>query len=63
VLAHNAVHGAFAGYTGVTVGVVENHYVLLPIPVLCAMPPRVVDINGRPYARMCSATGQPKLDD
>ena len=32
ILAHNAVHSAFAGYTGVTVGLVNTHYVLLPIP-------------------------------
>jgi len=62
VLAHNAVHGAMAGYTGVSVGVIENHYILLPISVLASMPPRVVDITGRTYARMCTSTGQPKLD-
>ena len=61
-LAYNAVHAAMAGYTGVTVGTAENHYVLLPIPVLSAMPPRIVDITGRAYARMCASTGQPKLD-
>jgi 6-phosphofructokinase 1 len=62
-LAQNAVHGAMAGYTGVTVGLVENHYVFLPIAVLSRMPPRVVDITGRAYARVCASTGQPKLDD
>jgi 6-phosphofructokinase 1 len=62
-LAYNAVHGAMAGYTGVTVGVVENHYVFLPIAVLSTMPSRVVDIGGRAYARLCASTGQPKLDD
>jgi len=62
-LAYNAAHAAMAGYTGVTVGVVENHYVLLPVPVLSKMPPRVVDINGRVYARMCASTGQPRLTD
>lgn len=62
VLAHNAVHGAMAGFTGVSVGVVENHYVFLPIPVLASMPPRIVDITGRTYARMCTSTGQPMLD-
>lgn len=30
VLAHNAVHGAMAGYTGFTVGLINNHYVYLP---------------------------------
>ena len=32
VLGQGAVHGAFAGYTGFTVGLVNTHYVYLPIP-------------------------------
>ena len=31
VLAHNAVHAAFAGFTGITVGLVNTHYVYLPV--------------------------------
>ena len=27
ILAHNAVHAAFAGLTGITVGLVNTHYV------------------------------------
>lgn len=38
ILAHNAVHAAFAGYTGITVGLVNTHYVYLPIPVVIAAP-------------------------
>lgn len=34
ILAHNAVHAAFAGFTGTTVGLVNTHYVNLPIPVV-----------------------------
>ena len=30
MLAHGAVHGAFAGFTGVTVGLVNTHYCYLP---------------------------------
>ena len=41
MLAHNAVHAAFAGYTGVTVGLVNTHYVYLPIPVVIQAPRRV----------------------
>jgi 6-phosphofructokinase 1 len=41
VLAHNAVHAAFAGYTGVTVGLVNTHYVYLPIPVIIQAPRKV----------------------
>ena len=41
ILAHNAVHCAFAGYTGVTVGLVNTHYVYLPIPIVISAPRRV----------------------
>lgn len=41
ILAHNAVHAAFAGFTGVTVGLVNTHYVILPIPVVIQAPRRV----------------------
>ena len=45
MLANGAVHGAFAGYTGVTVGLVNTHFVYLPIP-LVIQAPRKVDPNG-----------------
>ncbi len=45
VLAHNAVHAAFAGYTGVTVGLVNTHYVYLPIPVVIQAPRRVCGLS------------------
>ena len=35
------MHGAFAGYTGITVGLVNTHYVYLPIPVVISAPRRV----------------------
>ena len=60
-LAYNAVHGAFSGQTGFTVGTVDNHYVLLPITHVSTLPPRTVDISGRAFARMCTSTGQPDL--
>jgi 6-phosphofructokinase 1 len=41
ILAHNAVHAAFAGYTGITMGLVNTHYVYLPIPVVIQSPRRV----------------------
>ena len=34
VLGQGAVHGAFAGYTGFTVGLLNTHYAFLPIPVI-----------------------------
>ena len=41
ILAHNAVHAAFAGFTGITVGLVNTHYVYLPIPVIIQAPRKV----------------------
>ena len=64
ILAHNAVHSAFAGYTGVTVGLVNTHYVLLPIPVVISAPRRV-SRNACPLLRadllcqQCRATAPP----
>ena len=34
LLAHAAAHGAMAGYTGFTVGLVKNKSVMIPIPEL-----------------------------
>jgi 6-phosphofructokinase 1 len=60
-LAFNAVHGAFAGRTGFTVGTVDNAHVWLPITLISSLPPRQVDITGRIYARLCTTTGMPNL--
>eukprot|EP00897_Mesotaenium_endlicherianum_P000584 jgi/Mesen1/10526/ME000083S10030 len=58
VLGQNAVHGAFAGYTGITVGLVNNHYVYVPIPEVIRFP-RSVDPNGRMWHRCLTSTTQP----
>jgi 6-phosphofructokinase 1 len=58
-LAYNVVHGALAGYTGFTVGTVDNHFVMLPIAVLSVMKPKTIDLAGRFYSRLCATTGQP----
>ncbi|CAD7699284.1 unnamed protein product [Ostreobium quekettii] len=58
ILAHNAVHAAFAGYTGITVGLVNTHYVYLPIPVVIAAP-RTVDPKGKMWNRLRASIGQP----
>ena len=36
------MHAAFAGFTGVTVGLVNTHYVYLPIPLVIQSPRRVI---------------------
>ncbi|KAG5529570.1 hypothetical protein RHGRI_030082 [Rhododendron griersonianum] len=58
VLGQNAVHGAFAGYSGITVGICNTHYVYLPIPEVISYP-RVVDPNSRMWHRCLTSTGQP----
>ncbi|KAG0492419.1 hypothetical protein HPP92_005817 [Vanilla planifolia] len=58
VLGQNAVHGAFAGYSGITVGVVNTHYAYFPIPEVISHP-RLVDTNSRMWHRCLTSTGQP----
>eukprot|EP00210_Caulerpa_lentillifera_P008286 g7907.t1 len=60
ILAHNAVHAAFAGYTGITVGLVNTHYVYLPIPAII-MSPRRVDPRGKFWNRLRASIGQPSF--
>lgn len=55
------VHAAFAGYTNITVGVVNTHYCFLPIPVVIKKP-RMVDPNSNMYHRCVTATGQPDFN-
>lgn len=55
ILAHNAVHAAFAGFTGVTVGLVNTHYVILPIPVVIQAPRRVSFLSICTCERSCHA--------
>eukprot|EP00884_Botryococcus_braunii_P007256 jgi/Botrbrau1/16531/Bobra.314_1s0004.1 len=60
VLGSGAVHGAFAGYTGFTVGLVNTHYVYLPIPTIIQAP-RTVNPQGREWNRLKWALNQPDL--
>lgn len=60
ILAHNAVHGAFAGYTGITSGLINTHYVYLPIPMIIQAPRRV-DPKGKQWNRLRAAIGQPNF--
>lgn len=61
VLAQGAVHGAFAGFTNMTVGLVNTHYVYLPTPVIIQAP-RSVNPQGRMWNRMTASNGQPDFD-
>nr|XP_010939502.1 ATP-dependent 6-phosphofructokinase 5, chloroplastic [Elaeis guineensis]XP_010939503.1 ATP-dependent 6-phosphofructokinase 5, chloroplastic [Elaeis guineensis]XP_010939504.1 ATP-dependent 6-phosphofructokinase 5, chloroplastic [Elaeis guineensis]XP_010939505.1 ATP-dependent 6-phosphofructokinase 5, chloroplastic [Elaeis guineensis]XP_019710751.1 ATP-dependent 6-phosphofructokinase 5, chloroplastic [Elaeis guineensis] len=58
VLGQNAVHGAFAGFSGITTGICNTHYVYLPIPEVIRSP-RCVDPNSRMWHRCLTSTGQP----
>lgn len=60
LLAQNAVHGAMAGYTAFSVGLVNNRVVYIPIPRLVATSPRVMDPQGRTWERVLASTGQPQ---
>lgn len=59
LLAQNAVHGAMAGYTGFSVGLINNRVVLIPIPRLVATSPRFMDARGRTWERVIAMTRQP----
>ncbi|CAN6195933.1 unnamed protein product [Urochloa humidicola] len=58
VLGQNAVHGAFAGFSGITSGVCNTHYVYLPIPEVITAP-KHVNPNSRMWHRCLTSTGQP----
>ena len=59
LLAQNAVHGAMAGYTAFTTGLVNNRLVYIPIPRIVATSPRIMDPLGRTWERVLSMTRQP----
>ncbi|KAK7407209.1 hypothetical protein VNO78_08927 [Psophocarpus tetragonolobus] len=58
VLGQNAVHGAFAGYSDITVGTCNTHYAYFPIPEVISHP-KLVDPNSRMWHRCLTSTGQP----
>lgn len=52
------VHGAFAGYSGITVGICNTHYAYFPITEVISHP-QLVDPNSRMWHRCLTSTGQP----
>jgi len=60
-LAQQAVHGAMAGYSGISVGKVDERYVMLPIHAVTSQGTRSVDIKGRMFERLIAATKQPSF--
>jgi len=62
LLAQEAVHGAMAGFTGITVGKVDERFVMLPIHAIVRKGSRTVDPNGRTFERLMATTKQPNFD-
>lgn len=58
-LAQAAAHGAMAGFTMFTVGLVNNRTVMIPIPELARKSPRSMSATGRTWERVHTITGQP----
>ena len=58
-LAQNAVHASMAGYTGVTIGRVLQHFVMLPIQAITEQKPKRVELRGSWFQRLMSSTLQP----
>lgn len=61
VLGQNAVHGAFAGFSGITTGICNTHYVYLPVPEVIKSP-RYVNPHSRMWHRCVTSTGQPDFN-
>ncbi|XP_022715060.1 ATP-dependent 6-phosphofructokinase 6-like [Durio zibethinus] len=60
LLAHSAIHGAMAGYTGFTVGPVNGRHAYIPFHRINERPNKVV-ITDRMWARCLSSTNQPSF--
>ncbi|XP_035551178.1 ATP-dependent 6-phosphofructokinase 3-like isoform X2 [Juglans regia] len=60
LLAHSAVHGAMAGYTGFTVGPVNGRHAYIPFYRIIERQNNVV-ITDRMWARLLSSTNQPSF--
>lgn len=58
-LGTGAVHGAMAGYTGFSVGRVNNRIVYIPIPQLVASSPRFMNPEAEIWQQILATTGQP----
>lgn len=59
-LAQNAVHGAMAGYTAFTTGIVNNRTVYIPISEIVESSPKALNPRGRTWERVLSITRQPQ---
>lgn len=60
LLAHSAVHGAMAGYTGFTVGPVNSRHAYIPISCVTETQ-NTVKLTDRMWARLLASTNQPSF--
>jgi 6-phosphofructokinase 1 len=58
LLAQNAVHAAVAGKTDFVIGFWNNHFTLMPIPMVVAKRKKI-DVEGELWWNVLEATGQP----
>ena len=59
LLAHSAVHGAYAGLTGFSVGPINGRNAFVPIDMLAGIQKKV-DTSDRMWQRLVASTGQPE---
>lgn len=59
LLAQSSVHGAMAGLTGFSTGLVNSRLVYVPITAITANSPRRMNPRGRTYERLLATTRQP----
>lgn len=62
ILASNAVHGAMAGYTGFSSGIVNNKTVMIPMDAIVAASPSRLNTKGRTWERVLAQTHQPRQE-
>ncbi|KDO40004.1 hypothetical protein CISIN_1g0094441mg, partial [Citrus sinensis] len=60
LLAHSAVHGAMAGFTGFTVGPVNSRHAYIPIARVTETQ-KTVKLTDRMWARLLASTNQPSF--
>lgn len=60
LLAHSAVHGAMAGYTGFTIGPVSSRHAYIPIDRVTETT-KTIKLTDRMWARLLSSTNQPSF--
>merc|ERR1719377_438079 len=62
VLAQEAVHGAMAGYTGISVGKIDERYAMIPIHAITRKGQRKIEKFGNTMKRLLATTNQPSFE-